>query len=98
MIKLIAVSLALVGCGMEVEVEDSQHDVNMRDSTQTVQVTTTMDTILEVCGIVLADGTVVPYSEWTEAQDECLNKLSNSTVVPNLGGLDEETIQNTSRS
>ena len=95
MIKLIALSLTLVGCGIDT---GGDHNINVRDSKQEISVTTTMDTILEVCGIILADGTVVPYSEWTGEQEECLDKLDGSTGLPNLGGLDEETIQDSARS
>lgn len=62
-------------CGMDIKVKDSEHDVNVSDSEQTITVETTLDKVLEVCGIVLPDGSIVPYSQWTEEQDECIEKL-----------------------
>ena len=94
MIKLLTLSLVLVGCGIDTS---GEHEINVRDTKQEVVVTTTFDRILEVCGIILEDGTVIPYSEWTWEQEECLDKLDSSTGLPNLGEVDEETIQNTSR-
>ena len=95
MIKLLTLSLVLVGCGIDTS---GEHEINVRDTKQEVVVTTTFDRILEVCGIILEDGTVIPYSEWTWEQEECLNKLDGNTGIPNLGELNDDTIQDAARS
>lgn len=71
----------MINCGMDIRVKDSEHDVNVGDSEQKVTVQTTLDKILEVCEIVLANGTVVPYSKWTEAQFECLTTLDPGNAL-----------------
>ena len=66
----------MTSCGMRIDTSGDQ-DVNIKaeDSEQTITVRTTMDKVLEICGIVLADGTVIPYAEWTEDNIECFEKL-----------------------
>lgn len=73
--KPVLITLTLIGCGMDIRVKDSEHDVNVSDSHQTITVQTTLDKILEICGIVLADGSVIPYNKWTDQQKDCLDKL-----------------------
>ena len=68
-------------CGMDVKVKDSDHTVEVSDSEQTITVRTTLDRVLEVCGIILPDGSVVPYAEWTDAQHECLEKLDQGDLL-----------------
>lgn len=75
-ITLCLMTSLMTSCGMRVDTSGDQ-DVNIRaeDSEQTITVRTTLDRILEICGIIKEDGTVVPYSKWTDDQEECLTKL-----------------------
>jgi hypothetical protein len=68
-------------CGIDTS---GDHDVSVRDSKQTITVRTTLDKILEICGIVLADGTVIPYNKWTEEHRECLEKLDNKGILDDI--------------
>lgn len=72
--------MMLVGCGMDVKVRDSEHNVNVRNSEQKIVVESTLDKILEICGIVKPDGSVVPYSKWTAEQTECVALLDKGNL------------------
>lgn len=86
------IAFLLLGCGIDtsgdhkVDVRDSTHTAEISDSNHTVEgtvkVKTNLDLILEICGVVLPDGTVVPYSEWTSDTRECLNQLERQSPIP----------------
>ena len=93
--------LMLTSCGMEVdvkdsehkmesksevEVKDSEHKVTVSDSEHKVTVQTTLDKVLEICGIVSPNGEVVTYNDWTEEQQQCLGKLNTTGGLPNEQG------------
>lgn len=83
-------------CGMDVDVKDSEHKVDsnskveVSDSTHTVKIETTLDKILEICGIVKEDGTLLAYDEWTDENDECFQKLKMEGINGGLSRLQEE--------
>ena len=80
--RIISVLVPLVvSCGMNVKVKDSRHDVNVNNSEQTITVRTTLDRIMEVCGIVAPNGITVPYSEWTQNHKDCLAQLDTKGLV-----------------
>lgn len=74
--RIILIGLLVSGCGLNVKVRDSSHDVNVSDSEQTITIKTTLDKILEICGVVKPDGTVVKYKDWTDEQKECFETLN----------------------
>lgn len=84
--------LMITSCGMDVDVKDSKHDVEtksevtVKDSEHKVTVQTTLDKILEVCGIVLPSGEVLTYDKWTETQTQCLDKLGTGGLINGQGG------------
>ena len=73
--------LMLNSCGTKIDVEDSDHrvetksDVSIGDSEHTIKVESTLDKIMVVCGIILDDNTIIPYTQWDDTQHECLDKL-----------------------
>ena len=84
------IALLLVGCGMDVDVKDSKHRVESKstvdvgDSEHKVTVSTTLDKVLEVCGIVLADGTVIPYTQWNDDHKDCMESLEYKDILATL--------------
>ena len=74
--RVILLSVMVIGCGLDVKVKDSSHKVEVADSNQTVTIKTTLDKILEICGVVKKDGTVIKYEDWTDEQKECFNILN----------------------
>lgn len=89
-------SLTMISCGMDVDVKDSTHKVDtnskveVNDSEHKIRVETTLDRVLEICGILLADGSVLTYDQWTDEQDECFTKLKPEGLDGRLSRLQEK--------
>jgi len=45
-----------------------------------VQVKTTLDLVLEICGIIDEEGVAIPYSEWGDEPKECVALFES--IVP----------------
>ena len=76
--RVLLLILGLASCDVDT---GGEHEVEISDSVQTIDVRTSFDRILEICELILPSGGVVPYRSWSDQQRECVEVLDVDPTI-----------------